>query len=288
MKTILVPTDFSINAEKALEYALHLALYFSSEIILLHAWELPHQKSAMFKSLQDMVKEKAENNLRELKEKAQYRFTELKIRSVIMMDEPEDAIKSVAQKIGTDLIIMGTKGASGLKSYFFGSTTNDVIEDAPCPVFAVPEKAEYRNIKTICYALDFDHDEIHVIGSLIPMAKVFNAKIILTHITDNLKQKEEKLNNFAEQVIKLYQYNNIDTALLYGENIVASLVNFVEENQVDIVSIARKKRDFIERVFHKSVSKEMTFSSTIPIIIFQSSLLPLDVQGKNEEKSSFF
>ncbi len=79
MKTIVVPTDFSLNAEKAIEYAVHLAIYFSSEIILMHAWELPHQKSAMFKSMQDAIKEKAEKDIKELIQKTQYRFPELNI-----------------------------------------------------------------------------------------------------------------------------------------------------------------------------------------------------------------
>lgn len=271
MKTILVPTDFSLNAEKALEYALHLAVYFSSNVIIMHAWELPHQKSAMFKSIQDAIQEKAEKDTRELKEKIKDRFPELNVRSVVIMDDPEDAIISVAKKTATDLIIMGTKGATGMKKYFFGSITADVIEDSTCPVFAVPAKAQYRNIKNICFTTDFEDYEIMSAVNLIPIAEKFNAKIIITHIARGRKDEESDFEKFVEKMKKNISYKNIDTAFLTGNDVVERLNQFVIEKDIDVIAVARKKRDFFENIFHKSVSKEIAYTSTIPIMVFQAS-----------------
>ncbi|MDQ3192546.1 MAG: universal stress protein [Bacteroidota bacterium] len=269
MKTILVPTDFSLNAEKAIEYAVHLAVYFSSEIILLHAWELPHQKSAMFKYMQDAIKEKAEKNTSELKEKIQDRFPELKIRTVVLMDEADDAIRSLAKTTAADLIIMGTKGASGMQKYFLGSVAADVIEDAPCAVFAVPEKTEYRNIDTICFTTNFENYDIKSIANLIPLAEKFNAKIIVTHIEKGNENEESRFNEFAEKIKSSIKYKNLETSYLKGNDIVERINEFVSEKGIDVLAVARKKRNFLEGLFHKSITREITYTSTIPLMVFQ-------------------
>jgi nucleotide-binding universal stress UspA family protein len=270
MNRILVPTDFSLNAEKALEYALHLGAHFSSEIILLHSWELPHQKSAMFISTQDLIKEKAEHDLKELKDKIAIRFPDLKISSMTMMGDAAGAIKTAAKNKGADYIVMGTKGASGLKKIFMGSITTDVLEDAPCPVMAIPEKAEFRNIKNIGYATDLGSYKLQDAIKTVPLAKIFNAKIAIIHISVNNEQNEQiQFEEFIKRFKNITEYENIEPYFSSGNDVVKKLQLFIDEKNIDILSLTRRKRDFYEELFHTSVSKEIAYSSTIPLIIYQ-------------------
>jgi nucleotide-binding universal stress UspA family protein len=270
MKRILVPTDFSLNAEKALEYALHLGSHFSSEIILLHSWELPHQKSAMFVSTQDLIKEKAENDLNELKDKIALRFPDLKISTMVMMGDAAASIKTAAKNKGADYIVMGTKGASGLKKIFMGSITTDVLEDAPCPVMAIPEKAEFRNIKNIGYATDLSSYKLQDALKTIPLAKIFNAKIVIIYISINHEQNEQiQFEEFIKRFKNITEYENIEPYFSSGNDVVKNLQKFMDEKNIDILSLTRRKRDFYEDLFHTSVSKEIAYSSTIPLIIYQ-------------------
>jgi nucleotide-binding universal stress UspA family protein len=270
MKRILVPTDFSYNAEKALEYALHLGIHFSAEVYILHAWELPHQKSAMFVSTQELLKEKSENNLREIKEMIELRFPELKIKTISMMAETVSAIKSLAKKLGIDFIIMGTKGASGLKKIFMGSVTTDVIDDAPCAVMAIPADAEFKNIKKIGFATDLSSYKMEDIIKSIPLAQKFNSSIIITHVSAEEKEERSQFEEFIKCVKNISEYENISYSISKGNNVVKNLMNFIETENIDILILTRRKREFYESIFHTSISKEIAFSAKTPLIIYQS------------------
>jgi nucleotide-binding universal stress UspA family protein len=278
MKRILVPIDFSFNAEKALEYALHLSVYFSSEIILFHSWELPHQKSAMFASMQDMVRKKAENDINALKDKISDRFPELKLKTALMMGDPGDTIKTAAKKLQADFIIMGTKGASGLTKYFFGSIASAVIEDAPCPVFAVPEKAQYQNIIKIGYATDYNEDDLQMSLNLVPLAKLFNAELIIAHIGKEKGPDENGTKRLANAISRLTSYRNIKPMFIEENDVLKGINKLIEEENLNILAIAKIKRDFFGGLFHKSISQEIAFSSTIPLIVFQSSKDAIDIE----------
>jgi nucleotide-binding universal stress UspA family protein len=271
MKKILVPTDFSYNAEKALEYALHLAIYFKSEIVLLHAWDLPHQKSSMFVSMQDMIKKKAEEDIKELKEKIADRFPELTIKTALIMGNASESIKSVAKNLQADLIVMGTKGASGITKYLWGSIASGVIDGAPCPVFAVPEKATYQNIRKIGFATDYNQNDGEVILNLIPLVKLFNAELIIAHIGKEKGPDENGTHRLAEKMSSQSGYNNIIPLFIENPNVLDGINNLIEEQNLNILAVAKVKRNFFDGIFHKSVSQEVAFSSKIPLMVFQSS-----------------
>jgi nucleotide-binding universal stress UspA family protein len=271
MKKILVPTDFSNNAEKALEYALHLAVHFNSEVLILHSWELPHQKSSMFANIQHLIRDKAEENLNELKLIIQDRFPEMKIQVKAGMGETSAMIKSVAKSTGADLIIMGTKGASGIKKIFMGSNTADVIDDAPCPVFVVPEDAEYRNIRNIGFATSLENVGREDLKIVADIAGMFNSKIAVIHISAEGMDEREKLDEFLNSLKQHFQNLSIEGMYGSGDNVVKQINQMIMENQIDVIAVVRQKRDFYEGLFHTSISKEISYSTKVPLIVLQGN-----------------
>jgi nucleotide-binding universal stress UspA family protein len=288
MKKILVPTDFSYNAEKALEYALHLGIYFSSEIILFHSWNLPHQKSAMFVSTQELIRKKAEEDLHLLKEKVSDRFPELKIKTAMMMGEAADSIKSAAKNVGADIIIMGTRGETGTGVFLFGSVAAEVIDDAPCPVFAVPEKAEYRNIQKVGYATDFSQDDLQAVAGLIPVVKQFNSELIIAHVGKEKGPDNDGAERLAVKIRERCGYENIYAVFIQENDAVKGIKKLIDEQHLDVLALARKQRGFLEGLFHKSVSKEITFSSSVPVIVYQSHPEAIDISLSDDEIRSAF
>jgi nucleotide-binding universal stress UspA family protein len=288
MKKILVPTDFSFNAEKALEYALHLGMYFSSEVILFHTWNLPHQKSTMFVSTQELIRKKAEEDLHLLKEKIQDRFPDLKLKTAMIMGNAGDSIKSAAKNMSADIIIMGTKGASGMGKYLFGSVTTEVIEDAPCPVFAIPEEAEYRNIKKIGYATNFYEDDLKSVTTLIPLARQFNSEIIIAHVGKEKAPDSNGANRLADKIREKYNYENINAAFIEENDTVKGIRKLIDQEKLDVLAMAKRKRNFFEGLFHKSISKEITFSAPIPVIIYQSNHQKMEISLSEDEIKAAF
>jgi nucleotide-binding universal stress UspA family protein len=142
IKKILVPNDGSIYAEKATKFAVDLALKYDASITLLCVVEVipesPFAKAAAPLIYRQVIKnayKKAEACLRSTKEMA------LKLNVSIDHKTVEgDAAEEIlieAKNGGYDLIVMGTRGASGVKRWFIGSVTARIINHAQCPVLIV-------------------------------------------------------------------------------------------------------------------------------------------------------
>ena len=108
-----------------------------------------------------------------------------------------DGIKRVVEDKKIDLIIMGTKGASGIKKVSMGSNTGDVITRVKCPLLAVPENSTYKTPKEIAFPTDFHLAyDINVLDSLIEMATMNNSMLRVVHISKKGEiLSEEQLSN---------------------------------------------------------------------------------------------
>ena len=144
MLRILIPTDFSDNAWNAITYGLELFRKERCTIYLLHINPLPHYSGAgtSIKGSTDMLREtmlqESEKSLKELLEKINETLPNERhtFITIALYDFFVDSIKREVQDKHIDLIIMGTKGASGLKKVSLGSNTGDVITKVQCPLLA--------------------------------------------------------------------------------------------------------------------------------------------------------
>jgi nucleotide-binding universal stress UspA family protein len=136
-KLILVPIDFSSNAEHALDYACGLAGKLGSTVHLVHALASP--PSALQVALTEDILENLVNEHQEALEKlaAPRRATVSFGPPVVEVGDPRDTIVGTAKGLGIDLIVMGTHGRRGLSRVVMGSVAEDVIRHAPCPVLVV-------------------------------------------------------------------------------------------------------------------------------------------------------
>jgi nucleotide-binding universal stress UspA family protein len=140
IQTILVPTDFSPDAGKALEWAVDLAKQFGATVHLLHAYQividtqLPLDTPSV-KSLWDQVRTAAEQQVERLR--GQTAAKGVACQSHVLAQAPSLAAVETAKKIGADLIVMGTRGNTGLKHVLLGSVAERTVRHAHCPVLTV-------------------------------------------------------------------------------------------------------------------------------------------------------
>jgi nucleotide-binding universal stress UspA family protein len=142
IRTILVPTDFSQDADLAIHTAHRLLarLEQDARLVLLHAFNLPIEYTAYgpipmsVNYLQDTGLE-AERRLFETAEPLKREG--LTLETVAREGDPAHVIADEAERRGADLIAMGTRGMSGLRHLLLGSTAERVVEHAPCPVMTI-------------------------------------------------------------------------------------------------------------------------------------------------------
>jgi nucleotide-binding universal stress UspA family protein len=144
---ILVPIDFSEHSKRALDEALDLAKSFGAELHLLHCYETFPIGAAVApydyvvpESVARAVREGAQALLSEWSRKAA--GAEVKIHEHVTAGPPTVGIVELAKALGADLIVMGTRGRTGLKHVLLGSVAERTIRIAPCPVLTVKHGVE--------------------------------------------------------------------------------------------------------------------------------------------------
>jgi len=140
VQRILVPLDFSRHADFVLEWAAHLAEEHGSRLLLLHAYHLPVEFQQLEGAYlpQDFwasVKAEAEQNLGRYAEPLRARG--LAVETIVREGYPATVIEEEALEQQVDLIVIGTRGLSGLKHLLLGSIAERVVQKAPCPVLTV-------------------------------------------------------------------------------------------------------------------------------------------------------
>ena len=140
---LLVPVDFSEDANQALEYAIALASTLGARVILLHVMQsppwggvdmdvtLPHAYSQFIQHLEAEVTHRMQACLERVTARG------LEGEMAVVHGEPFQEILDTAKKQQVDLIIMGTHGRTGLQHVLMGSVAEKVVRLAPCPVLVV-------------------------------------------------------------------------------------------------------------------------------------------------------
>lgn len=129
---ILVPLDFSGKSRQALRYAVPIAQKFSARIHLVHVLPDPG------KTPRDEVNRQRTAALKRLGETGLALLPpRVRAEHAVLTGKPAEEILKLATKQSIDLIVLTTKGRSGLKRVLVGSTAEQIMRDAPCPVMSV-------------------------------------------------------------------------------------------------------------------------------------------------------
>jgi nucleotide-binding universal stress UspA family protein len=140
IRTILVPTDFSTHANAALEYAMELAATFGARLHLLHAYHVDIPVAgpggiALPANFYDEFRKAAKANLDELLQRVKERG--IQADGEVVPAPPAIAILDSAEQLPADLVVMGTRGRTGLAHVLLGSVAERTVRMAPCPVLTL-------------------------------------------------------------------------------------------------------------------------------------------------------
>jgi len=273
MKTILVPTDFSVPADYAIHYAIELAKKFNSSIILYHSF-IPFESG--FYPIAQSKKENqvTEDNLikRLTKIKDELLKSNKNVPVSIHVDRGPESLRLIefCKKKKIDLIVMGTTGASGLKEIGIGSFTADTMAKSTCPVLAIPHKCIFKIPKKITFASNYHKKDIQSIKFLLKWNEAFNSKINILHI-DNGEHvpasEEEVFRNYKRKIENQCEDISLSFQHTEGAVISTSILHITLNDKTDIIAISPvTRKGFWNNLFHKSITKETAYHISIPLL----------------------
>ena len=276
MLRILIPTDFSANAWNAIIYGLQLFRKERCTVYLLHINPLPPYSGAgtSIKGSTDMLREtmlqESEKNLKELLEQINETLPNDRhtFITIALYDFFVDSIKREVQDKQIDLIIMGTKVASGLKKVSLGSNTGDVITKVKCPLLAVPEEAEYKIPKEIAFPTDyFINYDVKVLDTLIGVVNRNEANLRVLHIT---KRGEELTREQTQNKEFLHDYLRGVTHSFHtitGSKLETAVQCFVESRDIDMIAMVAKNLNFFQRILFRPAVEEISYHTEVPFLV---------------------
>jgi len=274
MKTILVPTDFSSNANNALKYANAFAQATDNKIVLLHSYIPILGKYDRIPEIVDeeniRVKKESQKNLEILCKK----YVKGTCDALLITRNPIETILEVSQKRKFSLIIMGTHGVSGLMQLLFGSNTSGVISKSTVPVLAIPQRYRFRKINTIVYASDLKNT-INELKHIIPFAKEFDATIEIVHLdygyntTDDEKQLlEKKIKSLSYKKI-----NFIEKKATLELPMADQLKKYLVKHKPQILVMFPEEKSWFDKIFIGSKTEEMANKLKLPLLSIRKTIV---------------
>ncbi len=268
--SILVPTDFSASAKAAAHYAAQLALKMKAKVILLSVVEMDTSEVVLhnWKKLENQLRRSAKRDLEKLLKEVKSRAADdLDISYDIAAGIPmQEVIERYAREKKVNLIVMGTKGATGLRKILRGTNTARVIEHSSVPVIAIPAKATFKQLKKIVYATDLKNIAKEI-QSLCAFASLFQAEILILH-TVPAKGSGRLDKKLEPELINVAHYSAISYHQVGSDSIDQAISRFVDETQADMLTMFTRELDFYQKLFGKSVTRTMAFQSRVPLLVF--------------------
>lgn len=269
---ILLPTDFSDNAWNAVVYVLKLYEEQNCTFYFLHSPNIiVSQTSIRSSKLSETINKAALKDLIELKELAEIsNANKNHLFEVVLGSESlKDAIETAVRKHNIDLVIMGTKGASGAKEMFFGSNTVGIIKKMRLtPILVVPELYDFVIPTQIAFATDFNRVYNHIeINAIKNLASLHDSKIRIVHIDKEKNLSNIQQDNMAVLKNSLEQFEHSFHWMPDYSNIAKEINDFIEEFNIDILTMVNYKHSFIENLVHEPVISKIGHHLKIPFLV---------------------
>lgn len=273
INNILVPVDFSNCSKNALRIAIGMAKDFGAKIHMVNAVHVhtPHP-DLVGGSLVDSIMLDYENQVQDS-------FEELEHEIIELQDVPHeadrfisyltDAIYTESETKNIDLIVMGTRDKHDSIEHLIGTRSTDIIETSKVPVIVIPENVHSFHPKQIGFASDMaEIKNITRLQLVSDLATHYGAEILIFSIVDDPDKVTAADHRHIEEICKRFQPNTCSARMVQSESVTKGIVNFSKSHDLDLLAMIPRKHSFFQRLFKKSVTKNIAIDIHIPLLSF--------------------
>jgi nucleotide-binding universal stress UspA family protein len=280
MKNVLLPTDFSENSWNAIKYALEFHEKIACNFFLLHVNRLSHVvlNDAPYLPTQDVIEnvytKPAKSQLNALLKRIETYKLKNKQHKFYTISDYNFFVESIREHVeqkNIDLIVMGTKGASGLKKVIIGSNTGDIITKVPCTTLVVPENAKYEKIEEIAFPTDFSLQ--YNLNTLEPILKIIQdnkATLRIVHISKKPTDLNRDQIKNKELLEDYFHANTHSFHFLTNKKVEAAVQCFVESRDIDMMTMVAKNLNYFQQILFHSKVEEISYHINIPFLVLHN------------------
>ncbi|TJY35808.1 universal stress protein [Pontimicrobium aquaticum] len=279
LKSILLPTDFSNNSINAINYAVELLKDEVCEFYVINIQKASSfvsddlmtmtSSATIYHTLIDIAKKSIKNIIDDVKET--YNNNLHQFYSIVDYDNFVDGINQACESRNIDLIIMGTKGASGAEKVLFGSNTARVMQRCNTPVLAIPDGCKFKGVDKIAftsnYLIKYSNKDLK---SLYDISSLYKSSIDIIHVTNNgdLTSSQENNRAFLDAYFSNLKHEFID---LEKADIFKAIQDYIKEKNIKILAMTSRHHSFLERLFTRHLVEAFAFNIDIPFLVMENS-----------------
>jgi len=150
----------------------------------------------------------------------------------------------------------------------------DMVRNIECPVWVLPENAEYHSFRKIIYATDYHEEDIPTLQKLLDLTHGLSPSIVALHITENVDFEERvKTAGFQKMLETKTSYNNISAKALIernGEDLVHLINSYAAMNRADLIVVLKENKNFLDRIFNPSAAEKIMTSANSPVLVYHA------------------
>lgn len=275
MRNILLPTDFSDNSWSAILYAVELFIEEGAVFHLLHAFSPyivapsgPIEAQVMDETIFRAAEENSKRELEKFKTKLIGLYPNANVKTHPKFDFFTTSIQRFLMDYEVNCIVLGTKGASGIKEIVMGSNTSSLIGKVKAPLLAIPEETIYRPVQNVVMCTDLSvvptERGLQTIKRLLDLT---GANLHVLSVQKTAKELTRKELDVMDVYEKLLTNGNVTFKTYINNDIETGINLYVDEIDADMICSIAKKHTFFERLLERSKSKALTNHTKLPILV---------------------
>jgi nucleotide-binding universal stress UspA family protein len=281
LKKILLATDFSSASEKAACYARALARRFSSTVEIAHVFDpsiVTSYEEAIIGLPVNERRRIANENLERLRDDVSASGIDVRTTSP-EGHRPSEGLLKVAKEHEVDLIVAGTHSKSGVERLILGSTAEQLIRNAECPVLTVgphvkPAGDAPLAFRTIIYATDFSAEAAKAAVYALSFAQDSSARLyfccVLGFETPTLLKREFQDGAFQSALKRMipessYDWCNPECVVEHGDAAKA-ILELAERVQADLIVLGARKASFWLTHVERGLTPDLLAQATCPVM----------------------
>ena len=277
MKKILVPTDFSDQAGYALEAAYHIAKKSDASLVILHVIEDSTITSVHYTgeidipNLEDrpFMMKLIEKGKKDMADICASRYGDTIIEQELRIGSPYHNIKDIINEHEVDMVVMGTKGSSGLEEFLIGSNAEKVVRHAPCPVITIHRQLSGFDFNEIVYATALDEQEESCISTVKIFQELYGATLHLVRInTPNNFRSDRYVRPEMEEFAKRCGLSNYKLHVFNEVTEEEGIIYFAESINADMIAMATHGRTGLAHLLTGSIAEDVVNHTERPVLTY--------------------
>lgn len=271
MKTILVPIDFSENADKALAAAKQIAAKTGAKLLVMYAYQpyvgdfmIPESivTAPIYQQLEDDYRSKLDERVSRAQQEGYLADAIWETGGV------ETAVLKQAKENSADLIVVGRTGHAAFLDKLIGSAATGIALQAHCPVLIIPPNNEVIRFDQFVYATQLEFDEKEILLDVIALTKQLKSKLRLVKVNSDEQLDIQPDGQYIDEIEHELGIGRGEITILNSDHVMDRLEKYCGQIKADLLIVSNRRRGFLEKLLNPSMTKKLTMDTQVPLLVY--------------------